>query len=285
MKVFTTSRQVAGHYEKCSCKRPGFVPTMGALHEGHLSLVKSAILKSPMVAVSIFVNPTQFNDSEDLKKYPRTPEEDLSMLAGIMRENDFVFMPSVDEVYPGPDLRAFDFGRLDKVMEGLHRPGHFNGVAQVVSRLFDIIKPSYAFFGQKDFQQLTIIKELAKRSYPEITIVACPIKREKDGLAMSSRNKRLLPAHREKAGEIYKTLKKVAEMARHKEIDELKKIVSTTISKIPGFRLEYFEIADDVSLAPLKNKSEMKLSRKYYACIALFAGDVRLIDNLRISLR
>lgn len=285
MKVFTTAGQVAGHYAKCSSAAPGFVPTMGALHEGHLSLVRSAMMQCPMVAVSIFVNPTQFNDPEDLRKYPRTPEEDLSMLSAIMRENDFVFMPAPDEIYPVPDTRVFDFGTLDKVMEGLHRPGHFNGVAQVVSRLFDIIKPSSAFFGQKDFQQLTIIKELAKRNYSGIRIVACPIEREKDGLAMSSRNKRLLPAHREKAGEIYKTLKSAAKLARNREIDELKTFVSNRISKIPGFRLEYFEIADDVSLTPLKNKSEMAHNKRYYACIALFAGEIRLIDNIRISLR
>ncbi|MCI0522100.1 MAG: pantoate--beta-alanine ligase [Bacteroidales bacterium] len=285
MKVFTTTGEVAGHYLKCRCEAPGFVPTMGALHEGHLSLVRSAITKCQMVAVSIFVNPTQFNDPEDLKKYPRTPEEDLSMLSGVMRNDDFVFMPSPEEIYPGPDTRRFDFGTLDKVMEGLHRPGHFNGVAQVVSRLFDIIKPSSAFFGQKDFQQLTIIKELARRSYPGIRIVACPIKREKDGLAMSSRNKRLLPEHRERAGEIYKTLKGVAGMAREKEIDELKSFVSDRISKIPGFRLEYFEVADGGNLTPLNMKSEMADNRRYYACIALFAGEIRLIDNIRISLR
>lgn len=285
MKVLTTARQVAGHYEKCGCEAPGFVPTMGALHEGHLSLVKSAIKKCPVVAVSIFVNPTQFNDPEDLKKYPRTPEEDLSMLSGVMRDDDFVFMPPPEEIYPGPDTRIFDFGTLDKVMEGQHRPGHFNGVAQVVSRLFDIIKPSAAYFGQKDFQQLTIIRDLAKRNYPGIMIVACPIKRESDGLAMSSRNRRLLPEHREKGGEIFKTLKNVARLARKKEIDELKTYVNKRISTIPGFRLEYFEIADDVSLTPLKRKSEMADDRNYYACIALFAGDIRLIDNIRISLR
>lgn len=285
MKVFTTAGEVAGHYVKCRCEAPGFVPTMGALHEGHLSLVRSAITKCQMVAVSIFVNPTQFNDPEDLKKYPRTPLEDLSMLAGVVRNDDFVFMPSPEEIYPGPDTRIFDFGTLDKVMEGRHRPGHFNGVAQVVSRLFDIIRPSAAFFGQKDFQQLTIIKELARRSYPAIRIVACPIKREKDGLAMSSRNKRLLPEHRERAGEIYKTLKSVAGMARNKEIDELKIFVFDRISKIPGFRLEYFEIADGENLTPLEKKSEMADNRRYYACIALFAGEIRLIDNIRISLR
>jgi pantoate--beta-alanine ligase len=285
MKVFTTTREVTSHYDTCGINAPGFVPTMGALHEGHLSLVRAATGKCGLVAVSIFVNPTQFNDPDDLRKYPRTPEEDLLMLSSVLRKNDFVFMPSAMEIYPEPDARVFDFGGLDKIMEGIHRPGHFNGVAQVVSRLFDLVKPSAAFFGLKDFQQLTIIRELARRHYPEISIIPCPIVREKDGLAMSSRNRRLLPEHRERAGEIHKILKMASVQARTKDIEELKKLVIDSISRIPGFSPEYFEIVDDVNLIPLKSWKDAESGKRYYGCIALFAGEVRLIDNIRIELR
>ena len=285
MKVFTTVKEIREHYMNCVLRSPGYVATMGALHEGHISLVQAAVSSCRMVAVTIFVNPTQFNNPEDLKKYPRTIESDLDMLSLVLRENDFVFIPSVEEVYPEPDTRVFDFGQLDKVMEGLHRPGHFNGVAQVVSRFFDIIRPSVAFFGQKDFQQLTIIREMARLSYPKIQIVSCPIVREKDGLAMSSRNRRLLPEHREKAGEIFKTLLAAAAMASDIEPVEIKEFVADRINMIPGFNLEYFEIVEDVTLTPVRSSSEMSPHVKYYGCIALFAGDVRLIDNTEIRLR
>jgi pantoate--beta-alanine ligase len=284
MNVFTTAREISDHYLHCAQGLPGFVPTMGALHEGHISLVKTAARNCQMVAVSIFVNPTQFNDPDDLKKYPRTPGADTARLSGILRENDFVFIPSVAEIYPEPDNRIFDFGNLDKVMEGIHRPGHFNGVAQVVSRLFDIIRPSAAYFGQKDFQQLTIIRELARRNYPKINIVSCPIVREKDGLAMSSRNRRLLTEHRLRAGEIYRTLRTAASMITATDIEEIRKFVAGNINMIPGFRLEYFEIVDDISLKPVTGKNEMSPGRKYFGCIALFAGEVRLIDNIEITL-
>jgi pantoate--beta-alanine ligase len=285
MKVFTTAKEVKEHYRVCVLRLPGFVPTMGALHEGHLSLVEAAVKSSRMAAVSIFVNPTQFNDPDDLLKYPRTLEADLQMLSGLLRENDFVFTPAVEEIYPEPDTRVFDFGDIERVMEGLHRPGHFNGVAQVVSRLFEIIRPSAAFFGQKDYQQLTIIRELARRDFPKIEIVACPIVREKDGLAMSSRNKRLLPRHRERAGEIYRTLIAAAAMASDYETAEIKEFVADRINMIPGFRLEYFEIVEDVTLTPIRAAIEMSPDKTYYGCIALFAGDVRLIDNIEIRLR
>lgn len=265
-------------------RSPGFVPTMGALHEGHISLVRKAAGDCRMVAVSIFVNPTQFNDPDDLKKYPRTPEADTAMLSEILRENDFVFIPSVKEIYPEPDTRTFNFGNLDRVMEGVHRPGHFNGVVQVVSRLFDLVKPSAAYFGQKDFQQMTIIREMARRSFPDIKIISCPIIREKDGLAMSSRNVRLLPEHRLRAGEIYKTLCTATSMITGHDLKSIRKFVADNINSIPGFRLEYFEIVEDVSLKPVTRKSEMSPGRKYFGCIALFAGEVRLIDNIEITL-
>lgn len=284
MKVFTTAKEVREHYRISVLRLPGFVPTMGALHEGHLSLVEQAVNSCRMVAVSIFVNPTQFNDPDDLLKYPRTIDADLQMLSGVLRENDFVFTPSVEEIYPEPDTRRFDFGDLERVMEGLHRPGHFNGVAQVVSRLFDLIRPSVAFFGQKDFQQLAIIKELARRDFPKIEIVACPIVREKDGLAMSSRNRRLLPQHRERAGEIFRTLVAAAAMASDYETAEIKEFVADRINMIPDFRLDYFEIIEAETLVPVRAAIEMSPEKTYCGCIALFAGAVRLIDNIEIRL-
>jgi len=285
MKVFTTVKEIREHYKTCVLRSPGFVPTMGALHEGHISLVETAISSCRMVAVSIFVNPTQFNDLEDLKKYPRTIREDIDMLSIVLRENDFVFTPSAEEIYPEPDTRIFDFGQLDKVMEGVHRPGHFNGVAQVVSRLFDIIRPSSAFFGQKDFQQLTIIREMARRSFPKTEIISCPIVREKDGLAMSSRNRRLLPEHRERAGEIFRTLIAAAAMISDTEPVVIREFVADRINMIPGFNLEYFEIVEENTLMPVRSKNEMTPGKSYFGCIALFAGEVRLIDNIEIRLR
>ncbi len=238
-----------------------------------------------MAAVSIFVNPTQFNDPNDLLKYPRTLEADLEMLSGVMRDNDFVFAPAVEEIYPEPDTRVFDFGEIERVMEGTFRPGHFNGVAQVVSRLFNIIRPSAAFFGQKDYQQLTIIRELARRDFPSTEIIACPIVREADGLAMSSRNRRLLPRHRERAGEIYRTLIAAAAMTPDYEIAEIKEFVADRINMIPDFRLEYFEIVEDVTLVPVRSAIEMSPEKTWYGCIALYAGNVRLIDNIEMKLR
>jgi len=261
------------------------VPTMGALHEGHLSLVTEAKKNSTVVAVSIFVNPTQFNDPEDLKKYPRTLEDDIKMLDKVMGADDFIFAPSVSEMYPEPDTRKFNFGTLENVMEGVHRPGHFNGVAQVVSILFEIIKPSVAFFGQKDFQQLAIIKELTRRSYPDIRIVSCPIVREHDGLAMSSRNRRLMPEHRKEAGIIFKTLNEASKNAVRSTLKELKDHVSSQIEKIPGFKIEYFEIVEEETLTPLVSLDDASAGKHYYGCIALFAGVVRLIDNMEFRLR
>jgi pantoate--beta-alanine ligase len=285
MKVLKTAKEVRDHYRISVLRNPGFVPTMGALHEGHLSLVGKAVENCRMAAVSIFVNPTQFNDPDDLLKYPRTLDSDLRMLSGLLRENDFVFVPSVEEIYPTSDKRRFDFGDLERVMEGVHRPGHFNGVAQVVSRLFDIIRPSCAFFGQKDFQQLAIIRELARREFPKTEIIACPIVREDDGLAMSSRNRRLPEHIRERAGEIYRTLIAAAAMISDYEIHEIKEFVTDRINMIPDFRLEYFEIVEENTLAPVRSCIEMSPEKKYFGCIALFAGEVRLIDNIEIGLK
>jgi pantoate--beta-alanine ligase len=285
MKVLSTVKEVREHYRIHELRQPGFVPTMGALHKGHLSLVETALKSCRMVAVSIFVNPTQFNDPEDLRKYPRMLDADLRMLSGMLRENDFVFTPSVGEIYPETDTRLFEFGELGRVMEGLHRPGHFNGVAQVVSKLFDIIRPSSAFFGQKDLQQLAVIRELTRINYPKLEIISCPIVRENDGLAMSSRNSLLLPEHREKAGEIYRTLISASAMAADFEPGEIKEYVADRLDLIPGFRVEYFEIVDEMTMIPVTSRKDMFPGKAYYGCIALYAGEVRLIDNIAITLR
>jgi pantoate--beta-alanine ligase len=262
----------------------GFVPTMGALHEGHLSLVKNATDMCPLVVVSIYVNPTQFNDKEDLRRYPRTPDEDKELLGRVLREHDIIFTPDDREMYPEKITREYNFGNLDKVMEAKHRPGHFNGVAMVVSRFFEIIRPDYAFFGQKDFQQLAVIKELVRQTGDMVKIIGNPIIREKDGLAMSSRNKLLSPGIRENAGIIFRTLSSASKMLRDHDIPEIKQFVVETIDKIPGFRVEYFEIADDAELLTVNSVQEIRKVRKYYGCIAVKAGSVRLIDNTEFPL-
>ncbi len=218
MKVFETVEALSS-FRKTLARdrlRTGFVPTMGALHEGHLSLVDMASKETGHVIVSIFVNPTQFNDPNDLKNYPRNIRKDLELLSG--HGVDAVFVPDLHEIYPSPDTRQFDFGKLDKVLEGEHRPGHFNGVAQVVSRLFEIVHPDVAFFGQKDYQQLLIIKKLVEMLEMDVEIVACPIVREPDGLAMSSRNQLLTPEERKHAPKIAETLLRAREMARQRTV-------------------------------------------------------------------
>lgn len=277
MRLYTTiaSLQEALKKEHSKGLKIGFVPTMGALHEGHLSLVKKAGSMSDIVVVSIFVNPTQFNDKNDLLNYPRTLESDMYLLSTV--HCDYVFSPSVDEVYPLPDTRKFDFGTLETVMEGAFRPGHFNGVAQVVSRLFEIVHPDKAFFGQKDFQQLAIIRELVRQLNFQIEIVSCDIVRDKDGLAMSSRNKLLLPAYRFIAPLIYKTLQNAKELSRSKPVTEVKEFVVNALNANEQFRVEYFDIVNDTSLMPVKSWSETGTK---VGCIAVYAGKVRLIDNI-----
>lgn len=277
MKLYTTisSLQEALKAEQLKGLKIGFVPTMGALHEGHLSLVEQAGEISDIVVVSIFVNPTQFNDANDLVNYPRTIDADVNLLS--TRRCDFVFCPSVDEIYPVPDTRKFDFGNLDKVMEGAFRPGHFNGVAQVVSRLFEIVSPDMAFFGRKDFQQLAIIKDLVRQLKLQINIVSCDIVREADGLAMSSRNKLLLPEYRECAPIIYRTLKTGRELSITKSVAEVKEFVLNQINSTNLLKSEYFEIVDDTSLEAVQSWNDLGTK---VGCIALYAGKVRLIDNL-----
>lgn len=271
-------------------KSIGFVPTMGALHEGHLALVKASKSANDITVCSIFVNPTQFNDPADLEKYPRTLENDSRLLQTV--NCDIVFAPEATEMYSKAELeqkrnkiddtswregKTVDFGLLDKVMEGAHRPGHFNGVVQVVSRLFRIVKPNRAYFGQKDFQQLAIIRSMTKQLQLPVEIIGCPIIREKDGLAMSSRNVRLTAEERRVAPLISQTLFKVKEMRSGHSIPELKAFAEKQIKSQPLMQLEYFEISDAETLKPITEYSEAKSA---VACIALKLGNVRLIDNV-----
>lgn len=253
----------------------GFVPTMGALHQGHLSLVNRAVAENQMVVVSIFVNPTQFNDPDDLKRYPRNLEADLALLKSI--GCSLVFAPEPEEIYPEPDTRKFSFGNIEKVMEGKHRPGHFNGVAQVVSKLLDIVKPDKAYFGLKDFQQLAIIKNMVKQLKLPVEIIPCPIVREESGLAMSSRNELLSAEERKNAALIYQTLSEAQKLKEQKSVNELKKWVAEKINQNPWLTVEYYEIVDDENLRPVENWDEKKTK---VGCIAAYCGKVRLIDNI-----
>jgi pantoate--beta-alanine ligase len=258
----------------------GFVPTMGALHMGHLSLVKRARDECDLVLVSIFVNPNQFNDTADLDNYPRDLEKDVEMLKSSPCE--LLFVPGVKEIYPQPDTRFFDFGNLDKVMEGAHRPGHFNGVAQVVSRLFDISKPDKAYFGQKDFQQLAIVREMVRQLNFGTDVVACPIVREPDKLAMSSRNLLLSKKQRKSAPLIAETLFESCNFGKSNSVSDTRLFVLEKINASPELEVEYFEIVDGASLQSLDNWRE---SDYIVGCIAVFAGNVRLIDNVVYKFR
>ena len=271
MKTVTTRKEL-GTALGCG-ENIGFVPTMGALHAGHISLVERAHKDGGMVVVSIFVNPTQFNDPDDLRRYPRTPEADLAMLreAGA----DIVFMPAVEEIYPEPDTRVFDFGTIDKVMEGATRPGHFNGVAQVVSRLFDLVQPARAYFGEKDFQQIAIIREMVRQLDMPVKIVAAPIVREADGLAMSSRNTLLSAGARAAAPLIYKALSEGVMLAATHTPREVEKIVTENINSNPELKVVYFELVDPVTLQRVQTWTE-----GVRGCVAVQAGKVRLIDNM-----
>jgi pantoate--beta-alanine ligase len=268
----------------------GFVPTMGALHKGHISLVENALKYTPYVAVSIFVNPTQFNNPNDLASYPRTVEADCRLLAEAGAT--VVFVPSAQDIYPNADTRVFDLGGLDKTGEGPRRPGHFNGVAQVVTRLFDIVKPKYAFFGEKDFQQLAIIRYFTKKLGYPVGIVACPTLRESDGLAMSSRNTLLTPEHRAIAPSIYKVLKKAQETAAQNlqqpgngngvkiTPGELAKIAVEEIEKEPLLKTEYVEIVNSLNLQIVDKWED---AHEIQMCTAVYAGNVRLIDNIKLK--
>ena len=284
MKVISTVKELQNHILKMHLAPVGLVPTMGALHDGHISLVESAVALCPVVVVSIYVNPTQFNDKNDLRNYPRTLDSDLQQLVKALREPDIVFTPDDKEVYPEEDKRIFHFGKLDLVMEAAHRPGHFNGVGQVVSRLFEIVKPDISIFGMKDFQQLAVIKELVRQTGNKVKIIGNPIIREKDGLAMSSRNILLEPEIRKNADIIYKTIASASSLITEQDIPEIKSFVTNSINYVPGFNIEYFDIVDDTELIQVNKKAEMEKSKRYFGCIAVKAGKIRLIDNVEIGL-
>ena len=257
-------------------KTIGLVPTMGALHAGHASLVKRAVAENDVVVVSDFVNPTQFNDRIDLIKYPRTLDADCELLEKVGAS--FVFAPSVEEIYPEPDTRQFSYAPLDTVMEGKFRPGHFNGVCQIVSKLFMIVEPDRAYFGEKDFQQLAIIREMVKQMEFKLQIVGCPIVREEDGMALSSRNARLLPEEREYALNISQTLFKSRTFAASHTVAETQKFVEDAIAASKGLRLEYFEIVDGNNLQKIASWEDTEYA---VGCITVFCGEVRLIDNIK----
>jgi len=258
----------------------GFVPTMGALHPGHISLVDLAGRQTGFVVVSIFVNPTQFNDKGDLERYPRDLQKDVDLLTPTACQ--LVFAPEADEIYPEPDTRQFNFGQLEQVMEGKYRPGHFNGVAQVVSRLFDIVQPDKAFFGQKDFQQLAVINEMVRKLRLSVEIVPCPIVREPDGLAMSSRNMLLSAEQRLNAAHISATLFEAANKTGELSVQELCKWVINRVNQNEYLNTEYFEIVDSVTLQPVENWSD---SGAKVGCIAVHCGKIRLIDNMEFGVR
>jgi len=267
--------------EKQAGKSVGFVPTMGALHDGHLSLVRQCMAENDVCVVSIFVNPAQFNDPRDLAAYPRTPEKDCVLLeeAGC----DYVFAPEVQEMYPaGTDERVFNLGSVAEVMEGVFRPGHFDGVARIVSKLFEAVEPDRAYFGEKDFQQIAVIKRMVSRLNLPVQIIACPIVREADGLAMSSRNTRLTPEQRQIAPIIAATLKESRTFVPAKSVQEVKNWVINTLNMKPLLRVEYYEIVDGGSLVPLRRWDD---SKEPVGCIAVFCGEVRLIDNVKYALR
>lgn len=256
-------------------KTVGLVPTMGALHAGHKSLVDRARKENDIVVVSVFVNPTQFNNKQDLVTYPRTEERDCALLeaAGC----DVVFMPAVEEVYPEPDNRQFDLGAVAEVMEGAHRPGHFNGVAQIVSKLFSFVEPDRAYFGEKDFQQIAVIRKMVQLEGFKLQIVACPIKREDDGLALSSRNVRLTAEQRQLAPNIYRVLKESCNFAKSHTVAETEKFVVNSLNALPQMEVEYYSIVDALTMQPVSDWAD---ADSITGCITVYCGEVRLIDNI-----
>lgn len=278
MKVINTIKELKTLLGECRAagKSIGLVPTMGALHAGHASLVDRAVRENDVVVVSIFVNPTQFNDKNDLKNYPRTLEADCALLEKIGAA--VAFAPEVEEMYPTEDTRRFSFAPLDTVMEGACRPGHFNGVAQIVSKLFYAVEPDRAYFGEKDFQQLAIIREMVRQLALPLEIVGCPIVRETDGLAMSSRNTLLSADERERALTISSALFASVGFAKVNTLEATKAFVEDIINDTPGLELEYYRIVDGNTLQEIEEWSD---SDYVVGCIALFCGNVRLIDNIK----
>ena len=257
----------------------GLVPTMGALHVGHLSLVKKACAENGFVVVSVFVNPTQFNNPEDLRTYPRTLDADVALLSANTSAN-VVFAPTAEEIYPTPDTRVFNLGPVAEVMEGAHRPGHFNGVCQIVSKLFAYVSPDKAYFGEKDFQQIAVVKQMVKQCDFKLDIVECPIVREADGLAVSSRNTLLTPEHRQAAPHIHEVLEASKALRTEKSPAELIEWTVAKINENPLLVVEYYEIVDALTLQPIKAWGE---SDAPHGCITVQAGNVRLIDNISLK--
>ncbi|MDA9057451.1 pantoate--beta-alanine ligase [Flavobacteriaceae bacterium] len=283
MRVYTSKAELRTFISKES--NPsfslGFVPTMGALHTGHLSLVSAALAENTLVVVSIFVNPTQFDNPNDLSSYPRTLTEDIQLLETLSKTHILVYAPTVEDVYGSqPTADHFDFGGLEFQMEGKFRTGHFDGVGTIVKRLFEIVKPNNAYFGEKDFQQLQIIKKMVEITRLPVKIIGCPIERESNGLAMSSRNSHLSVEEKEAAALIYQTLQSVKEKFQSEDHTDISNWVNTQFSNHPLFELEYFQISESENLAPIQQKNQTKT---YRAFIAVFAGDVRLIDNIALN--
>ncbi len=283
MEIVTTRAALAEALAAKPGSPRGFVPTMGALHAGHISLVERARRENEVVVASVFVNPTQFNDPDDLKRYPRTPQEDIRLLedAG----TDIVFMPTPQEIYPEPDTRVFALAGVSEVMEGATRPGHFNGVAQVVSRLFDLVRPDRAYFGEKDFQQVAVIRAMCRECGYRLEIVSCPTVREADGLAMSSRNTLLGPAHRAAAPAIYRALDRAVRQVRTSlgegqapAVEDVERQVAEEINSEQLLEVIYFRLVNARTLSPARSWDD---EGGVQGCVAVQAGKVRLIDNLR----
>lgn len=274
MLVVNTVKELQRKAEqvKTAGQTVGLVPTMGALHEGHLSLIRRARAENDVVFVSIFVNPVQFNNADDLKKYPRTLARDLELIGDAA---DYVFAPTVEEVFPVTPSEVYDFGSVEKVMEGDSRPGHFNGVGIIVRRLLEWVRPDKAYFGEKDYQQIAVIRELVRQCNIQSQIVPCPIVREKNGLAMSSRNQRLTTHEFEIAANIYRILQA---SKQQKDVPQIKQFVETEMAKIPEFQLDYFEIADATTLQTVHSLDETQSVRGF---ITVYVGEVRLIDNIQ----
>lgn len=278
-------RKVSGLKDRVRAAREaglsiGLVPTMGALHAGHISLIERARRENDVVVVSVFVNPTQFNNPDDLRTYPRTEEADCQKLeaAGV----DIAFIPSVEEIYPEPDTRMFDLGPVAEVMEGAMRPGHFNGVAQVVSKLFAMVEPDRAYFGEKDFQQIAVIRKMVALEGFDLEIIACPIKRDDDGLALSSRNVRLTESQRQIAPAIHRTLASSVDWSHNHSLQQTKRYVIDTVNSFPEMRVEYYEIVNPLTMQPL---DEWRKDEDAVGCITVYCGDVRLIDNIKYPAR
>ena len=280
MKIVNSIKELKSYLaeEKRNNKQIGFVPTMGALHDGHLSLVERCVKENDVCVVSVFVNPTQFNDKHDLETYPRTLDKDCTLLepAGC----DYVFAPSAEEMYPEPDTRTFDFGTVSAVMEGARRPGHFNGVCQIVSKLFAIVEPDRAYFGEKDFQQIAVIRAMVEDLHLKVEIVPCPVVREKSGLAMSSRNTLLTDEEKAVAAHIFGILSKSKNFATNHTLKETRQYVVDSLNAIVGLEVQYFAIVDGGSLQELDSWSD---SDDIVGCITVFCGSqpIRLIDHVR----